>query len=843
MNKRIIAALLSSCFAASAVPALAAIPAEVRGTRFEEAVSVLSSLYIMNGDDTGEYRLDDTIIRSEVAKMAVAAMGLTEVAEASKGSGDYDDVPSSHWANGFIHVATSLGLIEGDGDGKFRPNDKITYREAVTIMVRAAGYAPSAANKGGYPSGYLAVANENKMTKNVLGNSEDAISRGNVAILTYNTLETNKMEQVSFGSGAKYEITDKTLLSDNLETEKLTGQITAVGGTSLSGYDTVTDGRIRINKDDYILSCQASNLLGYNVTAYAKKTASGEREIILAMPLSGKNKTVTISADLFSQLTVKNSKTAVEYYADDNATKTSTAVIASDAQLIYNNKSAELTKELIDIGGKSAYMTLLDTDNSSEYNIVFVTEYENNIVDYVSGDKVALKGGDALRLDDMDYTMYLGFHEIEPSELKEWDVLSVITSLDKKLTEIIVTRNVVSGKVSAIGSDGYKINDTVYKKAAGCTDSITLGQTADFCLDLNGDIAAVKTASTVTDSYAYLTNAYATESGDKVIIKLTDKTGETASLTLADKVKFNGATITDKAVLEKLSGENNKQLITYSKNGSGVVTEINTANDRSGSETADINKFTLNKILNNTLYQSSTGKLDNVRVTDNTIVFDVSDINSIRISDKSVFENNQTYSGYVYDMSESFEAAVIVLTDTAFKPGSNADIAVVKSIADGRDKDDNEVHILTALTGGKEITIYAVDNETLVKSGGRNLSAGDIIQYKTDSDNKLAGIRVLFDASESNTEFTAEPEADLVTVYGKVTKKFTDSVNITVNGGSAVNYKIPSDINVYSVDTSKSKNSINTASFSDISAYDSDENNRLFIRIYEDEVKELVIVK
>ena len=82
-----------------------------------------------------------------------------------------------------------------------------------------------------------------------------------------------------------------------------------------------------------------------------------------------------------------------------------------------------------------------------------------------------------------------------------------------------------------------------------------------------------------------------------------------------------------------------------------------------------------------------------------------------------------------------------------------------------------------------------------------------------------------------------------MTVYGKVTKKFTDSVNVTVNGGSAVNYKVSSDVNVYSVDTTKSKNNIVKADFADVSAYDEDENNRLFIRIYEDEVKELVIVK
>ena len=847
MNKRIIASLLAGCFAA-AVPAsmmnaLAALPAEIQGTRYEEAVSVLSSLYIMNGDDTGEYRLDDTIIRSEVAKMAVAAMGLTDVAEAAKGYNDYDDVPQDHWANGFIHVATSLGIIEGDGDGKFRPNDKITYREAVAIMVRAAGYAPSAANKGGYPSGYITVANENKMTKNVQGKAEDEISRGNVAILTYNTLETYKMEQVSYGSNVRYEVTDKTLLSDNLETDKITGQITATGETALSGYDSVTDGRIRIDKNDYLLSYPASNLLGYNVTAYAKKTKSGEREIILAMPLSEKNKTLNISNSLFSKLTTKNSNNAIEYYIDEKSSKVSTAVISADAQLIYNNKSTDFSLDLINIADKSAYMTLLDTDNNSEYDIVFVTEYKNHVVDHVSNEKIVGKDGTSLRLEDVDYTIYNGLNELKISDLKEWDVLSVITSLDKKLAEIQVVRNVVSGKVNAIGSDGYTIGDKLYKKAVGCEDAITLGLNAEFCLDINGDIAAVKSASTVTDSYAYLTNAYATESGDNVMIKITDKNGDSAALKLADKIRFNGTTTTDDEVLKKLTGAENRQLITYSKNSSGIVTEINTADDNSESGTPNTDKFTLNAVLTDSVYQTSTSKLDNVRITDKTIVFDVSDINNIRISDKTVFENNQKYSGYVYDLSESYEASVVVLTDTAFKPNANSSIAVVKSIADGKDSEDNEVDILTALVDGKETVIYAVDNETLVKDDGKKLAAGDIIQYKTDSDNKIAGIRVLFDASENETEFTAEPEGDLVTVYGKVTKKFTDSVNVTVNGGSTVNYKVSSDVNVYSVDTTKSKNNIVKADFADVSAYDEDENNRLFIRIYEDEVKELVIVK
>ena len=43
--------------------------------------------------------------------------------------------------------------------------------------------------------------------------------------------------------------------------------------------------------------------------------------------------------------------------------------------------------------------------------------------------------------------------------------------------------------------------------------------------------------------------------------------------------------------------------------------------------------------------------------------------------------------------------------------------------------------------------------------------------------------------------------------------------------------------------TTKSKNPITIAEISDIQNFDSDENNRIFIKIYDDIVSEIVIVK
>ncbi|MBQ3124795.1 MAG: S-layer homology domain-containing protein [Clostridia bacterium] len=841
MNKKIITSILAAGFALGSIPAFAQIPQEIKGTRFEKPVSVLSALKIMTGDENGELRLDDTIIRSEVTKMAVTAMGMEKAAESSKGNQDYLDVATDHWANGYINVATSLGLVEGDGDGNFRPNDKITYREAVAIMVRATGYENVAQGKGGYPKGYLSVASENNMLAGVEGSYEKEISRGNVAILTDNTLDVKKMKQTGFGEKPEYSITDKTLLSDNLLTERITGQIKAVGEMTLSGVSSVADGRITIGDKTYKSSFDASNLLGYNVTAYAQKDAYKEQDIILAIPSQGKNTSIEITTDSFSSLTTKNGNDAIEYYPEKSSKNTKTALVDSNAQLIYNNRNVEYSRDKLNIKDKNAYMTLLDTNNDSKSDIVFIREYENMIVNTATATKIQGTNNKIIRLDNVDYDLYQGYNEIAPTSLKKWDVISVIKTPSEDYYEIYMTRNSVKGKVTTTSKDGYTIDGKVYKKAAGFDGSISIGDTAEYLLDINGKIAGIKDISTVTNSYAYLTNAYTTPGDDSSEIKIVDKNGDKMTLTLNSKVKLNGTSKTASSVISELTGKT--QLITYTKNSDNKVTEINTANDKSASGEADTDKFTLNKKLENAIYNAQTSKLDNIRITSDSVVFDVSDASDITVTGKDIFSNKQKYTGFVYDMTENFDAGVIVLTDTAFKPETDADAAIVIDMSSGMNSDDEDIDIITLLAGGKEITLNAKDDATLVKGDGKKLETGDIIQYKTNAKNEIAAIRVLFDIDTKNTEFTSEPEEELKLVYGKVTKLFTDSINVTVNNGSAINYTVNENTKIYSIDSGMSKNNINTAEFGDISVFDADENNRIFIRIIDDTVKELIIIK
>jgi 5-hydroxyisourate hydrolase-like protein (transthyretin family) len=848
LSKKILSALLAAGTAAASIPVFAAIPEDVAGTRYEEPVQVLSALKIMIGDENGKFRLDDTIIRSEVAKMAVHAIGLEDAADAAKGTTKFDDVSTEHWANGYINIATQQGLIEGDGDGNFRPNDPISYAEAMTIMVRATGYEVSAQDKGGYPQGYISVATSNGLSKNVTGSSSDPISRGNVAYLTTNALEVNLMEQTSYGSTVKYEVTDKTLLKDKLEVTKDEGQIEAIEKTSLSGTSSLSKGQLKIDGKTYDTAYNMNNLLGYNVTYYAKETSSGNDEIILAMPIKNRNSELVINADLFSQLTTKNSNTAIEYYKDENNSKTTTAELSSNYVLIYNGKYEEKNTDLLDISDKAGKITLLDADKDGKYEIVFVTVYENMVVEEITAsNKIVDKySGKSLKLDDVDYRITKGLEEIEISDLKEYDVLSIAASLDNELYDITVTNTSVEGKITGTDSNGVYIDGEHFKIANNYTDILSIGIEGTFYLDVEGKIAAVDTASRLSSGYAYLIKAYTDNGKETSSFKIFTKSGEEVILEANSKIKLNDSTVQAEDAVKALTlenGETDKQLITYATNADGKLTTVKTAKDNSSTGAVDINSFTKNYVLSDAEYSAVQSKLGNVRIGSDTIIFDI-DENSkdYAIRTKDVFEDEQKYDAIVYDMTENYNAKVVVLTNSAVKASTDASIAVVKSIASATNADDEQTDLLVALSDGKEIEIYAEDETVLVKDGNK-LESGDIIQYKTNSDNEIVSIRLLFDVASKDNEVQNQPIENLVTVYGKVTKKFTNSINVTVDNSSVVNYELLSDIKVYSVDTTKSKNNITTASISDIQSYDEDENNRIFLKIYKDVVQEAVIVK
>ena len=108
---------------------------------YAEAAQMLWENGIISGYEDGSLRADKSVSRAEMATFVCRLLGEEKIAEGYKGftSAMAADVPSSHWASGYITYAVIGGIVNGDGNGKFRPDDKVRYAEAIKMIVCAIG--------------------------------------------------------------------------------------------------------------------------------------------------------------------------------------------------------------------------------------------------------------------------------------------------------------------------------------------------------------------------------------------------------------------------------------------------------------------------------------------------------------------------------------------------------------------------------------------------------------------------------------------------------------------------------------------------------------------------------
>lgn len=851
--KRTIATLIAMAMVLGLALTATANTTNAAASKHAEAIATLKALGIMVGDkDTMEFREEEAIKRSEFAKVAVHALGLEAVAEANSARTRFPDVVENHWANGYINVATNQGIIVGDPDGNFRPDDNITYAEATTILVRMLGYEPSAKSRGGYPTGYIVVGAENGLNARVT-NTSPFVNRGTVAQMTFNSLDVNLMEQTGFGTDAKYSVVDKTLLSSKLKVEKVEGLLTAnehttVGGGSGVGIDKVMIGDKIYNDGGF----DTEDILGHNVTAYAKEDAyTGEMALIVVIPDSVKNKTVTIDAEDIHNISADE----IKYWAME--TKLETLRFSTTPKLIYNGKADDMANIEKPVSGS---VTLIDNNSDNRYEVITVREHRNIVVEDTSGISYTVidkYGNPSIVLDPEDTNIKFSIkdeegNDVKFEDLKEWDVLSTATSRDGMLIRVTVIRNSFQGKVSEITTDKIIINGKEYEVAANYADAIELEDEAMFYLDISGKIAAVDTNVRANSNYAYLVAGGITSGIDSYLeLQLFMADGKTEIFRGAEKMNLDGVSgRTAAQVLESLkngASEVQPTLVTYELNSAGEIYAINRPVDRSGAPLAH-NKgvFTLNAKLEDAIYRSASSKLGSINVNEDTIVFDIpagkNNPEDYAVRNHKMFENDAEYDAYVFDMTEDMTAKVIIVTNSDGQTSLESPILVVDKITKVNNENNIEVFKVYGLQNGERVEIMAAENQKLEKEAGVRLAQGDIIQYKTNFNDEIDGITVLFDARNKDIEGSVVYSDDAMTVYGKVEKRFNGSINVSMNDGAAENFRT-AGATVYKYDSTKSVNQITIASAADIQKYDSASPERVFIRLYKDEVKEIVIIR
>ncbi|MBQ3176534.1 MAG: S-layer homology domain-containing protein [Clostridia bacterium] len=187
--KKILSLILAGLMTVSCAAFVAADDAAVEATNPAQdyAISFLETHGIYKGGEglTNE----DDILRYQMA-LFVSRISTGWVDDATWEDGtannstfdDIGDEPANKYL-GALSYANQNGIIEGYSATKFAPYDNITYRDALTMVVRTLGY------KGlSYPWGYIETAVELGLTKDVDAAYTDVLSRGEVAVIIYNAM-------------------------------------------------------------------------------------------------------------------------------------------------------------------------------------------------------------------------------------------------------------------------------------------------------------------------------------------------------------------------------------------------------------------------------------------------------------------------------------------------------------------------------------------------------------------------------------------------------------------------------------------------------------------------------
>ncbi len=92
---------------------------------------------IMNGDTEGDFRPNDPITREEWAKVVLSAFTI----DTDDAECDFDDVDKSEWFYPFVAKAYMLGVINGYDEKNFGTGQTLTREDAVVMMYRMAQMA------------------------------------------------------------------------------------------------------------------------------------------------------------------------------------------------------------------------------------------------------------------------------------------------------------------------------------------------------------------------------------------------------------------------------------------------------------------------------------------------------------------------------------------------------------------------------------------------------------------------------------------------------------------------------------------------------------------------------
>ncbi len=526
-----------------------------------EEMRVLTDLKVIPADP----QFNNEITRGEFADTIIHMMGFEVSPDAAVGvEAMFDDVYENHKYAASIALAVKAGIFSGDGNGSFRPDDSISVFEAVKVLVSILGYGYEAQTLGGYPLGYINAAVKIGLLENA-GISNKILGRNILYKLVYNTLMTEVVLPSSYWAdvdgktGANYTVQKGRLfINEYLNVYVHEGIITTDSSMTIKDRMLTEDGEIYVDNQLYEVAVEMPNRVGYNVAVFYRKNKD-VRTIISY--LEGENRVITLTAE---NLRYMPSKRAYEY---TEKKRTTDFVLTKEASYLYNDAVIRGSMATY-VEPDNGFVTLVDNDQNGIYDVAFINDYDNIVVDRFSardnilyqrenvfGSKVECNSFD---LDDYDKVTVIDTEgkPVELDAITKDDIASVFESPEKEAITIKISTTTISGTVNSISSGKEKrfVIDGAEYVAAGDVkydiSTISAGNEYTFYLDFAGEIAYLTTKAK-DNTYGYITSIGVVDEeafGEpKGYLQILETNGVIATYRLAERVKvtyFDGNTKT-----------------------------------------------------------------------------------------------------------------------------------------------------------------------------------------------------------------------------------------------------------------------------------------------------------
>jgi len=161
------------------------------------AATVLQELGVMIGTDKGNFQPEKPVTRAQMA-ILICRMLYGDKLDDTRFAGvsQYSDVPANYYYTGSINLATSLGIINGYGNGKFGPDDTVTTAQAALMLCRALGYFDEkdpntqviSSDWGAGALAAIAQATKLKMLGDLKLGTNEKLARDNVCEMVFNAM-------------------------------------------------------------------------------------------------------------------------------------------------------------------------------------------------------------------------------------------------------------------------------------------------------------------------------------------------------------------------------------------------------------------------------------------------------------------------------------------------------------------------------------------------------------------------------------------------------------------------------------------------------------------------------